>query len=210
MLPVIMLVIMGAIVFCPVTAAMQITQIPSAKKQNPADILPSFSVAVNLLPFMTARLTGWRVNIFNKTFFAADIVNSPKRKIAVPNGFNWVKVLKHISVRRVKIEMAFGTGTAASTCLIVGGISAALNMFFLRQGRRFSSIPPPPYLFIKPVFDRPALHIQAECIASMTLGNIIIIIFKLLFTKILTKIKEDVMNGRRQRRNKTFDRNIYE
>jgi len=195
MLFAIVLIMLAAILFSPLDIALRINQT--------AAVLPSFNLSVDLRLFLRTKAG---INIFNREFSAESALNFKKNKTAAHGSFNLMKILKYISIRRLKIELAIGTGSAASTCLISGSIFAALNMFFVGQGRRFGSIPPPPYLFIKPVFDKAVFQIQAECIAGITLGNIIIIILKLLFMK----IKGDVINGRRQRRDKAFNRNIYE
>ena len=134
------------------------------------------------------------------TFFKKNIPHPGKKNI---NLYNTLPAV--LKIKKLRLKIFAGTGSAASTCLLIGAIQALLNPLILTAGTRFRQMPPAPYLYVDANFSKPELWLEAECIAVSRLGDIIWKLIKEFLDGLIKKTGERLKNERRQQRNKAVN-----
>jgi len=103
------------------------------------------------------------------------------------------KFIKNLKIKKLWIDLEFGFNDSALTGITGGFISAALGTTLAVLSEKVREFPVYPEYYIKPVFNKSEFSWQADCIVSMTFGDII----RSGFGALIIFLKRGLKNGRR-------------
>jgi|GEM_PF-3692577 len=164
-------IIIGLIILlclCPVFFAVE----------GKVDESESMKIELSLF-FLPLALFGFKKKIHIRTLGNRELIHWPriakdKRKISTVDALKFFKrIIKRVDIRNLNISIDIGTGNAAASCLLAGGLwSAGSGMLGFVSGY-FKNFPEPPLVFVQPDFFAKRFFCHFECIFAIRFGDII-------------------------------------
>lgn len=144
-----------------------------------AEVDESMKIKLSLF-FLPLMLFGSKKKVHIRTLGNRKLIRWPliakeKRKISLIDSMKFLKrIISRIDIRDLKITIDIGTGNAAASCLLAGGIWSAGSGMLAFLSSFFKNFPAPPLIFIQTDFTARRFFCRGECIFAIRFGDIIL------------------------------------
>lgn len=168
-----------------------------------AEVDESMKIRLSLF-FLPLMLFGSKKKLHIRTLGNKKIIRWPlkakdKRKISLIDSWKFLKrMISRIDIRDLNISVEIGSGNAAASCLLAGGLWGSASGMLAFLSSFFKKFPAPPLISIRPDFTARRFFCCGECIFAIRFGDIILglcyIIWFIISRKGIKKWRDKVIS----------------